>query len=272
MLWLTRRWLVSMDAEQPGSALAAACARLQTWVDDIIVSAQAHRPTYWNPGELKDDIRTVLAALPGAGREAQEEAPRCPDMADCACVDESDCYDRNFGAGQAASAATAQQGNTADAAREIDETFEELYLRCDATTDFAQECMERHMAARDALLSEVAKQKERVAELDAELARVGLAGASVEGLIRHHRNNEAAAQGAWKFGAEEWEKRALAAEAEVAKLQQALQRIAYSRPTEFAPAAGTPYSQVREIARAALAAGAAGGQPEAPTHTDTETA
>ena len=53
----------------------------------------------------------------------------------------------------------------------------------------------------------------RLAELDAELAKVGLEGASVAALLRHHTNGLAATAGAWKVASEGWEARARAAEA-----------------------------------------------------------
>lgn len=47
-----------------GAAGAAdtAEARLAAWADDIIIG-RTHVPHYANPGELKDDVRSVLAAL-----------------------------------------------------------------------------------------------------------------------------------------------------------------------------------------------------------------
>ena len=114
---------------------------------------------------------------------------------------------------------------------------------------------------RETVDATVAQWDEWMAERDAvatELDRYGLPReAKVTGLLRHIYNNRDAAFGGMKLACDGWQERAEAAEARVAALTGALERIVRTHWVVNEPL----YDHARCIAREALAA----GEPEAAT-------
>ena len=76
---------------------------------------------------------------------------------------------------------------------------ERIEARLDPDTFFMLGRLDAARADLAAMTARAEQAEAQVAGLNVALASRGLEGATVEGLLRHERNNEAATQGAWKI-------------------------------------------------------------------------
>jgi hypothetical protein len=75
-------WAERMIGLRDAGAERVTTERLAAWVDDLQLSARVGFPHYRNPGELKEDIRAVLAEVEQLREEKAVSAGSAPNSKD----------------------------------------------------------------------------------------------------------------------------------------------------------------------------------------------